>query len=139
MSETRICWICAVLLAFQLSGCRQTREIDPAVPQSGPLVGTWEYVGDDLVDREAGVVHELVIGDGTWHIPKTLTFRANGTAQNIGYHDCHFWIQDDGHVKLSVGNGNRVHKYQIKDNTLTLSFSGPYTDREDLVFTRVDP
>lgn len=121
----RSCLIAAGLIALQIisSGCGQTRQIDPAIAQTGPLIGTWEYVGDDLVDVDAGVVRNFVIGDGTWYIPKTLTFKADGTSANIGYHDCHFWTLDDRRLKLSVGNGNRIYKYQIKDGTLTLSLS----------------
>ena len=127
-----------VSLKITLLGCGQTRQIDPAVPQSGPLIGTWEYVGDDLVDAEGGVVRNFVIGDGTWYIPKTLTFRPDGTSKNIGYHDCHFWILDDGRLKLSVGNGNRIHRFQIKDGRLELILSGPCDGTsQTLTFTRV--
>lgn len=131
-----------VLVALQLMllGCGQTRQIDPAVPQSGPLIGTWIFNGDDLVDSEAGIVRNFVIGDGTWHIPKSLTFKADGTSDNIGYHACHFWILDDSRLKLSVGNGNRIHKYQLKDDTLTLTLFGPNDGTsQDLTFTRIKP
>ena len=137
----RVFSMAAFLIALQLisSGCGQTRLIDPAVPQSGPLIGTWEYVGDDLDDKAAGVVRNFVIGDGTWDIPKALTFKADGTSANIGYHECHFWILDDQRIKLSVGNGNRTHEYQIKDDTLTLTLFGPFDGtRESLTFTRTE-
>lgn len=132
----------AVLFALQLIllGCGQTRQIDPAVPQSGPLVGTWRYNGDDLADAEAGIVRNWVIGDGTWYIPGELTFKADGTSNNIGYHACHFWILDDGRLKLSVGNGNRIHAYHIEDDTLTLTLLKTYNGTsEDLTFTRITP
>ena len=134
--------ITAILVTMQplLSGCGQTREIDPAVPQTGPLIGTWQYAGDDLVDREAEIVRNFVIGDGTWCIPKWLTFKADGTLENTGYHDCHFWILDDSRIELSVGNGNRVHSYEIMDDTLTLTLAGPYDGTsQTLTFTRVEP
>ena len=138
----RILSITLALVAVSLlsTGCGKTREIDPAVPQTGPLIGTWEYVGDDLVDQEGGIVRDFVIGDGTWYIPKNLTFKPDGTSANTGYHDCHFWILDDGHVKLSVGNGNRVHTYEIKGETLILTLAGPFNGTsEALTFTRVNP
>ncbi len=132
----------AVLVAWLLvvSGCGQTREIDPAIPQSGPLIGTWEYTGDDLVDAEAGVVRNFVIGDGTWYIPKTLTFKADGTSDNPRYHACHFWILDNQRLKLSVGNGNRTHQYEIIGDSLKLILPGPYDGtRQTLTFQRVSP
>lgn len=129
-----------VALHLVLSGCGQTREIDPAIPQTGPLIGTWQYDGDDLVDVEAGIVRKLIIGDGPWYIPKTLTFKADGTSKNMGYHACHFWILDESRLKLSVGNGNRTHTYRIEGDTLTLTLFGPYDGtRETLTFTRVAP
>ena len=129
--------IAALLISF---GCGRTRQIESAVPQSGPLVGTWQYVGDDLSDIERGVVRRLVIGDGPWYIPKTLTFKPDGTSDNIGYHACHFWILDNSHVKLSVGNGNTIVPYQIERDTLTLTLSRTYDNRSPvLTFTRINP
>lgn len=136
----RTCTIILILIGLQVAliGCGQTRQIDPATPQSGPLIGTWEYIDDDLVNVEAGVVRNFVIGDGTWHIPKTLTFQLDGISKNTGYHDCHFWILDDGYLKLSVGNGNRVHRFRIQDDTLELILSGPFDGTsQTLTFTRV--
>ena len=120
------------------TGCGQTRGIDPATPQQGPLVGAWEYAADDLVDANGGIVCNFVIGDGTWHIPEKLTFRPDGTSKNIGYHDCHYWILGDGKIKLSVGNGNRIHEYQIDGDTLSLKLFGPMDGTsQTLTFTRV--
>ena len=118
-------------------GCGQTRKIDPATLQEGPLVGTWQYAGDDLVDANAGIVRNFVIGDGTWYIPDTLTFRPDGTSKNVGYHDCHYWILGDGKIKLSVGNGNRIHEFKIDRDTLSLKLFGPFDGTsQKLIFTR---
>jgi hypothetical protein len=130
------------ILGILVLGLSCTRRIEPAVAQSGPLVGSWAYTGEDLSDAAQGVVRQFTIGDGIWAVPATLIFQQDGTTDNSGYHRCHFWILSGSRLKLSVGNGSTVIPCRVDGDTLTLTLSGTNdaVDGEPVcVFRRAGP
>jgi len=117
--------VALLLLSLTLvAGCGDGYE--STAPQSGPLVGTWVYEGDEYFDAERNIVRRFVIGDAQWDIPKTLKFRPDGTAPNTGARssDCHYWIIDANDVRLSVGFGFTTISYGVEGDLLTLTLKG---------------
>jgi len=112
-----------VLLVLLTAAC--SRGPQTAEPQSGPLVGRWEYEGNDLSER--GDVRSFVIGDHTWFIKPMTEFRPDGTV-NSGYgQSCLYWIVSDLMVKLDCSQGQTTIKYLVNNDRLELSLQGPNT------------
>jgi hypothetical protein len=112
----------ALLLALAVvcAGC--TRGPAPASPQSGPLVGAWIYTGDDAAAD--GTVRKLVVGDTTWHVPKEIEFRADGTLNSAVGDGCHYWIQGPERITIDCGYGKGEVGYMINDGMLALVLAG---------------
>src|SRR5688572_31743356 len=113
--------VAGTILMVVASGCPSGPEA--ASPQTGPLVGSWQYTGKDRT--EEGYVRALVIGDQTWWIPQLVTFRADGTTGNGRVGPCHYWILDAAQLKLDCSAGQTIISYTIAGDKLTLDLRGP--------------
>lgn len=112
-----------MVCALVALGCERGPE--RASPQHGPLVGQWQYTGNDI--SEDGFVRSFVIGDHTWWVPPMVQFSPDGTV-NSGYAQrCNYWILNPTELRLDCSAGQTIITYSISGNKLTLDLRGHNT------------